>query len=273
LVDESLGIYRVIVFDILAACYKVFSDSSLETLTGDAFNIRNPTGIAFNKLGNLYVSDSLSDSIYVYEISGKYIGRFVGDNKLYQPSVLAFSRSGEMVVHTADRGILVFGAGGSLVNIMPIIKGDTPTIKKNIAFKNGVTLLALGTNPPGIHFFNRLGYVHSFRCSYNKKIMGISIGGENNIFTSHYMSSCIIVYNCEHDRSGKIYWDGLRSPSCMAVDDEMRLYVADIGKVWITSSLEEIPFILPSIPRKSDWFNILHIIIVNFITRIKKCVS
>jgi DNA-binding beta-propeller fold protein YncE len=117
---------RIAVSDAACGCVHLYipSEERYLRLTGSGTEFESPVGVAFDEALRLYVSDSVSGEIYVFDKSGEFIFTFGRDYEppLKRPTGLAYNYRDKLLyiadtlenkIYAADeKGRVVFSFGG-----------------------------------------------------------------------------------------------------------------------------------------------------------------
>jgi len=205
-----------------------------------------PVYLAINpQTGQVWVTDRLTQAIYVYSANGAYIRTFTSKTipAGWQPMGVAFDKVGNLYVtdvSTAEHRLLVFDPTGKLTR--------TITAKDPMSFPNGVAVDAQGriavadSNRGRMLVFNQDGKLLQ---SVNRGVgngnlglpRGVTFDSDGRLYVVDTTNQAINVYRLKDDASSVDFvgtfgdqgiGDGMfQYPNGIATDDHGRVYVTD----------------------------------------------
>jgi sugar lactone lactonase YvrE len=191
---------HLLVADRSDSSVKVFSGNSnngthLRTLAkGDLFD---PRGVAAGDDGKVYVADHGSQSVRVFESSGKYV-KDIGGGFLQNPHDVALDAQGQ--VYVAD-------GGNHVVSIF-----DT-----NGEFVRDIGVRANGGTLPGL--------LH--------RPVGVAVDKAGNVFVSNKSANTVSMFDNQGSFVRNIGQGALQQPDGVAVCPEGRIYVSSFGSNYV----------------------------------------
>jgi DNA-binding beta-propeller fold protein YncE len=228
------GIFLVHVFDIRNNNYFQIKKAHGE-------NLLSPIGIAVDKKGDIYVSDSILKKIFVFDKDGKYL-REIGKSEVFgRPAGIAIVEDRLYVVDTHAHKILVFsGIDGShlfsfgkqgisngefnyptniFINKDKVIHiTDSMNFRVQMFDKNGIYLSSFGKHGDGSGDFS--------------KPKGLAVDSEDHIYVADANFDNVQIF----DKDGRLLlWFGnsgsgigeMFLPAGIFIDDQDQIYVAD----------------------------------------------
>jgi DNA-binding beta-propeller fold protein YncE len=205
-----------------------------------------PVYLAINpQTGQVWVTDRLTQQIYVYSANGAFVRTFVSPTmpKHWQPMGIAFDKAGNLYVTDVsgtDHRLLVFDPSGKLTR--------TITAKDPLSFPNGVAIDDQGriavadSNNGRLVVFGQDGRLLD---SVNRGVgngdlglpRGVTFDSDGRLYVVDTTNQAINVYRLKDDASGVDFvgtfgdqgiGDGMfQYPNGIATDDHGRVYVTD----------------------------------------------
>jgi DNA-binding beta-propeller fold protein YncE len=212
-----------------------------EISSADAGRLGSPIGVAVHKDGRLFVSDSLSAAVFVYDTSGALLGS-IGKGELSRPTGIALDgpRDRLFVVDTTAHSVKAFDLAGALV----LSIGGRGRGAGSFNFPTCVALDREGRIYVGdtlnfrIQVFDRAGhYISHFGeagdgTGYFSQIKGLDVDSEGHIYVTDGRHDVIQVFNAAGEYLLSIGGPGqgpgeFHMPVGLHVDERDRIYVVD----------------------------------------------
>lgn len=198
--------------------------------TGDfPWGIGTPAGVATDLRGGVWITDSGTASVHVFDAGGGYREiRKAGDDVLRQPSGIVADAAGRMYIADAETGnIFVFDEKGDFDHpLIPRKAGRLLETPVNLTLaNNGATIFVVDSGQPRVVALNREGEVLERFSLPPQLTQPTSISVVNN--------QLYILGNFRHivgefSPSGKFrsefQWDGIRATGAFAFDARRHQY-------------------------------------------------
>ncbi len=156
------NMHRVSVFDLNGRFFFSFKKT-------DQGEMRRPVYVAFNKKGDVYITDRGNESLYIYTPRGKFIKKFVANNDpnfQWLPIAMTFDQDDNLYVTDIlkDHRVLVFNPDGSLKLSFGVV-GEVTKLTDDpgkFAFPNGIVvqenrIFVSDSNNRRIQVYNKQG--------------------------------------------------------------------------------------------------------------------
>jgi DNA-binding beta-propeller fold protein YncE len=203
--------------------------------------LQSPIGIASDRDGKIYVSDSVLKRVFVFSQKGEYLREMGTDSLFRRPAGLAVNENRLYVIDTHLHGVLVFSKieGNFLYSFGTngFQKGEFnyPT---NIFISNGDLLYITDSMNFRVQVFDRQG---NFISSFGKpgdgfgdfsKPKGIAVDSDENIYVADAHFDTVQIFNGKGEllltfgKSGNGRGEMIL-PAGLFIDDRDRIYVAD----------------------------------------------
>lgn len=196
-----------------------------------------PTGLTFDRLGNLYVSSDDPTDYAIYKITPSGTMSVFADSGLRAPHALVFDADGNLYLANATgASIMKFTPDGAGTIFADASDGIVHPI--DLAFDSKGNLFV--TNAFGGPTGN--GFVQKFSPSGTGSIFaedgfslayGLAIDGEDNVYVGNYRSSTIEKFSPDGTDLGLFASAGVNKPHGMIFDKLGNLYVANNGNATI----------------------------------------
>jgi len=227
------GLHLLHIFDLDKNLYINISRAGNDDLI-------SPIGVAVNRKGDIYLSDSMLKKVIVFDANGKYLNTIGRPDSFFRPTGIALDEERIYIVDTYAHCVLVFDNKGRFLFSFGQNGGrkgefNYPT---NIFIGSDGLLYITDSMNFRIQIFDRDG---NFRSSFGKlgdgtgyfaKPKGVAVDSEGNIYVADAEFDTIQIF----DRDGALLLNfgstGTDSgqmilPSGLFIDKKDRIYVAD----------------------------------------------
>ncbi len=240
--------HRLVVSDPAEPCVHVLDPAGKDSfciLGGQDYRLKRPAGVAADKDGNIYIADSESGVVLVYDSLGRferYIGLYHGERGLQRPTGIALDATQRLlyVADTPSDLVLVFDLQGHPVrrlggvHLRPSrVQLEHPT--SIAADASGVAILDSGSRE--VHILSPDGdpvttlHISEYTEGGNTW-NGVALDHDGNLYASVVSGGSVMFltrkgkYRSSFGEAGRDRGQ-FRGPRGVWVDDAGRLYVAD----------------------------------------------
>jgi streptogramin lyase len=223
-----------IAFDSSGSLFVANNSNSISKISGStrstfATGLNNPSDLAFNASGNLYVADTFNNRVKGFDPSGSLI--FNTNTSLNQPRGLAFGSNGNLFVTNPGNGnIAIYGSDGSGNLSLPGVTGNFNGISNSfgIAIEQRVTGDRTSqSNIIGVPRRINRELASETNLPDNSQALDLVI---DQVSGNLYASdfSNNVVYQIDSVGTLTILISGLNQPSYLAINGD-NLYISDNG--------------------------------------------
>jgi sugar lactone lactonase YvrE len=205
--------------------------SSAGASLGVFCNVVNPTGLAFDKAGNLFVSsdDAVGYSIQKFAPDGS--GSVFATSGLNAPHALAFDKDGNLYVANAQNATIEkFTPDG--VGTVFADASDGVAHPADLLFDVAGNLFVTNayggpTRTGSVEKFTPDGIASVFADSVFNTAYGLAIDSAGNIYVSNYLGNNVLKFSPDGTSLGVFVSTPLHAPHGMFFDSSGNLYVAN----------------------------------------------
>jgi hypothetical protein len=189
-----------------------------------ATGLTSPSGLEFNSAGNLYVADTGTNQVLVYN-SGGILQFGFGAAFLSSPVGLAIAPSTRVLV--ASRGTNQLLEFDSLGNLLASFGGTFLNSPQGVAVNAAGTIYVANAGSNQVDVFDSLGnHRASFGSTFLNAPDGVAIGLSNHVYVANTGDNQVDVFDAAGNHISSFGGTFLSSPTGLAIDSSDNAYVA-----------------------------------------------